>query len=55
MEALHPYFVAAAYGISALTLLALVAWILFDQRARKRELDALEEAGFRRRSDGQQT
>lgn len=47
----HALYVAAAYGISALVLGALVWWILADQRARRRELAALEEAGVRRRSD----
>lgn len=52
MELLHPLFVGASYGISALALAALAAWILLDQRARKRELAELEEAGLRRRSTG---
>jgi heme exporter protein D len=47
----HAIYVAAAYGVSALVLAALAAWIVLDQRARKRELTALEAAGLRRRSD----
>ncbi len=47
----HAAYVAAAYGISAFVLVALVAWVMLDQRARKRELAALEAAGIRRRSD----
>ena len=47
----HEVFVAAAYGISALGILALVAWNLIDQRARKAELAELEARGVRRRSD----
>ena len=44
-------FVTAAYAITAVVLAGLVGWILLDQRARKRELAALEAAGVRRRSD----
>ena len=47
----HALYVASAYGVSALVLGTLVAWILLDQRARRRELAALEAAGIRRRSD----
>jgi len=46
----HELFVAAAYGISALGILALVAWNLIDQRARRAELADLEARGVRRRS-----
>lgn len=48
----HAAYVAAAYGLSALIIGALVAWILLDQRARRRELAELEAAGIRRRSAG---
>ena len=47
----HPYFVAAAYGISLVVLVALIAWILLDRRARMAELAELEAAGVRRRSE----
>ena len=47
----HALYVAAAYAISALALGGLVAWILLDQRARRRELAELEASGARRRSD----
>jgi len=47
----HALYVAASYGISALTLAALALWIIADQRARQRELGVLEAAGIRRRSD----
>jgi heme exporter protein D len=46
----HAVFVAAAYGISALGLAGLAAWIMLDQRARKAELAELEARGVRRRS-----
>ncbi|OBQ94656.1 MULTISPECIES: heme exporter protein CcmD [unclassified Mesorhizobium] len=47
----HALYVAAAYAISAIVLVGLIAWILLDRRARKRELAALDAAGVRRRSD----
>ncbi|RWL40880.1 MULTISPECIES: heme exporter protein CcmD [unclassified Mesorhizobium] len=47
----HALFVTAAYAITAIVLAVLIGWILLDQRARKRELAALEAAGVRRRSD----
>ena len=47
----HALYVTAAYGISALGLAALIGWILFDQRARRRDLAELEASGLRRRSD----
>lgn len=51
----HPLYVAAAYGISALVVAGLIAWILIDQRLRKRELAELERRGVRRRSASRQT
>jgi heme exporter protein D len=47
----HALYVTAAYAISGLALAALVAWVFFDQRARRRELAELEASGTRRRSD----
>ncbi|RTM08079.1 MAG: heme exporter protein CcmD [Hyphomicrobiales bacterium] len=47
----HAVFVTAAYAITVVVLAGLIGWILLDQRARKRELAALEAAGVRRRSD----
>lgn len=46
----HAFYVASAYGISALVIAAVAIWVLADQRARKRELAELEAAGIRRRS-----
>jgi heme exporter protein D len=43
-------FVVAAYGLSALVLVALGGWIALDARRRRRELAALEAGGARRRS-----
>ncbi len=47
----HALYVTAAYAITAVALVGLIDWVLIDQRARKRELAALEAAGIRRRSD----
>ena len=44
-------FVAIAYGATVLTILALIAWVVLDQRARRTELAELEARGVRRRSD----
>lgn len=46
----HALYVTAAYAISALGLGGLVAWVLIDQRARRREMAELEASGVRRRS-----
>ncbi len=46
----HALYVTAAYGMSALAIAGLIAWALFDQRARRREIAELEAAGVRRRS-----
>ena len=47
----HALYVTAAYGISALALAGLIAWVLLDQRARRREMSELQASGMRRRSD----
>ena len=47
----HAWYVAAAYGLSALVLAITTGWILLDQRGRRRELAKLEERGVRRRSE----
>jgi heme exporter protein D len=46
----HPWFVGAAYGISAIVIAGLILWILLDGRARRRDIAALEASGVRRRS-----
>ncbi len=45
----HTAYVLASYGIATVTVLALVLWVWTDGRARRRELQALEAAGIRRR------
>jgi heme exporter protein D len=47
----HALYVTAAYSISALAIASLIGWILFDQRALKREAAELEASGVRRRSE----
>ena len=51
----HTLYVVAAYGLSALGIVGIVAWILSDQAARKRELAELEKRGVRRRSAAGET
>jgi heme exporter protein D len=46
----HTAYVVASYGIAALTVVALILWVWADGRARRRELQALDKAGIRRRS-----
>ncbi|OKP80466.1 heme exporter protein CcmD [Ensifer adhaerens] len=46
----HAAYVFASYGIATLTVLGLIAWVVLDGRARRRELTELEAAGIRRRS-----
>jgi heme exporter protein D len=46
----HTLYVAAAYGVTAVVIAALVGWILLDQAGRRRELADLEKRGIRRRS-----
>ncbi|WP_026615397.1 heme exporter protein CcmD [Ensifer aridi] len=46
----HAAYVIASYAVAAVTVAALVAWVVGDGRARQRELRALEAAGIRRRS-----
>lgn len=46
----HAFYIYLSYGVSALIILALIAWVWLDGRARQAELKALEAAGIRRRS-----
>jgi heme exporter protein D len=47
----HAAFIVAAYGMAALVIAALIAWIVLDHRAQRRSLGALEARGVTRRSD----
>lgn len=46
----HLGYVLAAYGVSAVAIIGLVAAILFDQHRQKKALRDLEAGGMRRRS-----
>lgn len=46
----HEAFVFLSYAATAVTLAGLLAFILLDGRARRRELAELEAQGVRRRS-----
>jgi heme exporter protein D len=45
-------FIIAAYGVSAVVLLALIAWVVIDRRLVSQRLAVLEARGVRRRSAG---
>lgn len=47
----HDLYVTVAYGVSALALAGLVAWVMLDLRSRRREMAELEARGIRRRSE----
>ena len=47
----HAAFIIAAYLITALVLLGLIAWVIADRRAQARALADLEARGVRRRSE----
>jgi heme exporter protein D len=47
----HAFFIAAAYGATALVVAALVVRAVIDHRLQARRLAELESRGIRRRSD----
>ena len=49
----HADFIAAAYGVAALVLIAMVGWVMLDYRAQKQRLAQLESEGVTRRSERQ--
>jgi heme exporter protein D len=46
----HASFIVAAYVVTVVVVIGLVAWILRDYAAQRRILGNLEERGIRRRS-----
>ena len=46
----HAGFIWAAYGVVAVVLAALVAWLALDGRRQQQLIDELESRGVRRRS-----
>ena len=47
----HAAFIVAAYGLAALVIVALIAWVLIDYRAQRLKLATLEAHGVTRRSE----
>lgn len=47
----HADFIVIAYSLAVLIVGALIAWVLIDYRAQKRNLDGLEARGVKRRSE----
>ncbi len=47
----HTAFVLASYGAAVLVLGIVFAWLLIDRATTRRELERLQAAGMRRRSD----
>lgn len=48
-------YIFGSYAVTGLVFAALIAWVLIDGRARRRDLAELEAMGVRRRSDRSQT
>ena len=46
----HAFYVYSAWGIGAVTLVAVTGYIWFESQRLKRELARLEAQGIRRRS-----
>jgi heme exporter protein D len=46
----HGSFILAAYGVTLLVLLVLLAWIVLDYRLQRRRVAELESEGITRRS-----
>ena len=46
----HAFYIYTSYGVTALITISLIAWTVFDGRARRKEMAELEAAGIRRRS-----
>ena len=48
----HAGFILAAYLLTAVVLVGMIAWIVIDGRAQRRRIADLEARGVRRRSAG---
>jgi heme exporter protein D len=46
----HAAFIVAAYAMAALVVIGLIAWVLADHEAQRRQLGDLEARGVTRRS-----
>jgi heme exporter protein D len=47
----HAAFIVSAYGAFALIVVALIAWVVLDNRRQARALAELEARGITRRSE----
>jgi heme exporter protein D len=47
----HAAFIVAAYAAAAVIFFTLIAWVLFDYRAQRKQLGELEARGITRRSE----
>ncbi len=47
----HMTFIVSAYGVAALIVAAMIAWVMFDHRRQLRMLAELEARGITRRSE----
>ena len=48
----HAPFIIASYAMAALVIVCLIAWVLADYDAQRRQLSNLEARGATRRSAG---
>ncbi|MES5046201.1 heme exporter protein CcmD [Rhizobium nepotum] len=46
----HAFYISMSYAATGLVVLCLIAWVVVDGQARKRELKELEASGVRRRT-----
>ena len=46
----HAAFIVAAYGMAAIVVLGLIAWVIADYEAQRRLLSDLDSRGVTRRS-----
>jgi heme exporter protein D len=46
----HAFYIGMSYAATGLVVLCLIAWVVADGQARKRELKELETSGVRRRT-----
>jgi heme exporter protein D len=47
----HAAFIWSSYGVTALVIAGLIAWLVADGRAQERRLADLAARGVKRRSD----
>jgi heme exporter protein D len=50
----HAGFIVASYAAAAIVVVALIAWVMVDFRAQRRNLAELEARGVTRRSASSQ-